>query len=48
MEVDDELAAARAEVEVLRRLVTSLGDKLLTLAEHLSRLAERKEVRGKE
>ncbi len=31
----------------LERLVMALGDKLLIVAEHLGRLAERKEVRGK-
>jgi endonuclease/exonuclease/phosphatase family metal-dependent hydrolase len=35
----------RARNAALAKLVMSLGDKLLVLAEHLSMLAERKEVR---
>lgn len=35
----------KAEVERLRALVLALADKLATVAEHLGRLAERKELR---
>ena len=35
----------RTENEQLRRLVLALAEKLATVAEHLGRLAERKEFR---
>ena len=43
-------AEGRAElvrmIEVKDRLILSLSEKLLIVAEHLGRLSERKEVRG--
>jgi hypothetical protein len=38
-------AELQERVESLERLVFALGDKLLILAQHLARLAERKDVR---
>jgi hypothetical protein len=36
----------RARVAELERLVLSLSEKLATVAEHLGRIAERKELRS--
>lgn len=43
--MSDEIRAALARIEVLEGLVIALGDKLLIVAVHLARLAERPEVR---
>ena len=43
---DERIAELEANVSRLTGLVLSLGDKLLTVAQHLTRLAERKGVRG--
>jgi endonuclease/exonuclease/phosphatase family metal-dependent hydrolase len=38
----------RERVAALERLVLALADKLAVVAEHLGRLAERKDVRGED
>ena len=43
---DERIAELEAQVSRLSGLVLSLSEKLYTVAQHLARLAERKEVRG--
>lgn len=45
MSHEDEVERLRAELIALRKLVFSMGEKLLIVAQHLAMLAERKEDR---
>lgn len=46
-DIEQQVKELRQRIDILERLVMSLGDKLLILAVHLGRLSERPELRGK-